>query len=96
LQRILQIKKYGITPDEYDVMFAKQEGKCAAGKQAETHRNQFGIVSLAVDHDHLTGDVRGLLCGRCNRSLGLLQDSVRNIQGLLEYRSKFKKRGEAL
>ena len=83
------LKKYGLTADQYDAMLEKQNGVCASCGKKETHRNQFGICSLAVDHDHLTGHVRGLLCGRCNRSLGLLGDDADVVQALANYRRQF-------
>jgi len=56
------------------------KGKCPTGKR------------LAVDHDHSTGQVRGLLCSRCNTALGLLRDSPANIGSLLDYLMKFSSR----
>lgn len=88
--RSMNLKKYGLTVEEYDVMVSNQGGVCASCKRVETHRNQFGVVSLAVDHDHETGEVRGLLCGRCNRALGLLWDDVKNIENLMNYRKGYK------
>lgn len=78
--------KFALTADQYDEMLKNQGGRCAACRKQETHHNQFGVCSLAVDHDHATGVVRGLLCGRCNRALGLLGDSIGNLRGLLKYR----------
>jgi hypothetical protein len=77
---------HSMTIVEYDAMFNFQGGKCAACRKPETARNQFGLLRLAVDHDHTTGKVRGLLCMRCNRALGLLGDSLKNIQELLLYK----------
>ena len=88
--RAMNLKKYGITPEEYDSIWEKQSGVCASCGNEETHRNQFGVCSLAVDHDHTTGVVRGLLCGRCNRALGLLRDSADVVQSLLNYRRSFE------
>lgn len=58
--------RYGITQAEYDQRLAKQGGVCALcdGRPEDSVR---GV--LAVDHDHLTGAVRGLLCIRCNAAL---------------------------
>jgi len=56
-------RKYGITPAQYDEMFARQGGVCAVcGRPPMTRR-------LAVDHDHVTKRVRGLLCFHCNKYL---------------------------
>jgi len=76
---------HGITVLEYDAMVEAQGGVCAACNLPETHRNQHGPVRLAVDHNHETGAIRGLLCQRCNTSLGLLSDSPERIRGLLLY-----------
>ena len=63
--------KYGITVEQYNQMFQDQLGCCAICKihQSELKRK------LNVDHDHITGRVRGLLCTQCNRGIGLLKDS---------------------
>ena len=77
---------HGLTPAQYDQMLEAQGGVCAACGTPEVGRNQYGVVSLAIDHDHATGAVRGLLCMRCNRALGLLGDSLGTISRLLAYR----------
>ena len=40
---------------------------------------------FAVDHDHETGAVRGLLCNHCNRGIGLLGDSITNLENAIKY-----------
>lgn len=62
-------RKYGITLEEYDAMLAAQDGVCAICRRPPTEG-----VSLHVDHDHENGARRGLLCFRCNNSLGDLED----------------------
>jgi hypothetical protein len=62
-RRYKLLKKYGLTPEDYDTMLKQQQGVCALCKTAPENKN------LAVDHDHRTGHVRGLLCDPCNRSL---------------------------
>lgn len=54
-----------MTEQEYDAILASQHGLCAICDEAPVSRQ------LAVDHDHKTGKVRGLLCGRCNTMLGM-------------------------
>lgn len=66
--------KYGITAADYQRMFEKQNGCCAICGKIETSHNQWGLKRLAVDHDHETGRVRGLLCSNCNTRLGHLED----------------------
>lgn len=75
--------------DEYNIKLAGQGRKCAACTSVEVGKNQFGLLPLAVDHDHTTGKIRGLLCMKCNRALGMLGDSVETISNLLKYRSKY-------
>lgn len=54
------IKTYGLIPGEYAEMLARQDGRCAICARIPRNRR------LAVDHDHNTGEVRGLLCFTCN------------------------------
>lgn len=57
------LKRYGITEDQYNELLRKQEGRCAVcGRDGGKFKTK-----LAVDHDHKTGHVRGLLCKYCNR-----------------------------
>ena len=64
--------KYGITIEEYQSMFDNQGGVCKLCGMEETTKisKGDGVRSLAVDHDHNTGKVRGLLCHQCNVVLG--------------------------
>lgn len=58
--------KYGISEDQYNALFATQGGRCAICQDS--------LDAPHVDHDHVTGAVRGLLCGHCNKAIGLLRD----------------------
>lgn len=60
---------YGITLKQYEELAAAQGGRCAICHDEKFGRR--GVRRFAVDHDHKTGKVRGLLCGRCNVGLGL-------------------------
>lgn len=81
------LAKYGITPDEYGSMLKAQNGCCAICKEKETYTNgKTGReFALAVDHEHSTGIVRGLLCAACNRALGLMQDSPKRLASAVAY-----------
>ena len=72
---------YGITIEDYNIMFFKQEGKCAicGVHQSDLHK------SLCIDHNHETGNVRALLCDKCNRGLGSFNDSVDLLNKAKEY-----------
>jgi hypothetical protein len=73
-------KKYGITLEQYQAMLEKQDGVCAVcGEGCKSGR------ALSVDHNHTTGQLRGLLCGNCNRGIGYLQDDPELIRAALEY-----------
>jgi len=64
--------KFGITLEDFDRMVESQNGLCAIC-DGENVKINGKIVSLAVDHNHETGKVRGLLCNGCNTSLGRLK-----------------------
>ncbi len=75
-----RLKRYGVTPDGYRDLLVKQSGVCAiCAETCITGR------SLAVDHDHETGFIRGLLCIRCNRALGLLHDDIDILLSAVAY-----------
>jgi hypothetical protein len=81
--------KYGITEDAYQEMLKKQNGVCAICQQPETqtYSRSKQVRNLAVDHDHKSGKVRGLLCCACNTALGSFRDNtvvMRNAIGYLE------------
>lgn len=61
--------KFGITPEDYELMLAVQGGVCAICEQPSPRRTR-----LDIDHDHATGEIRGLLCTFCNRAIGMLRD----------------------
>lgn len=70
---------YGITLEEYDQMFEQQNGVCAICSKPETAKNKYGLRRLSVDHDHKTGEVRGLLCTGCNLILGHMRDNKERV-----------------
>jgi len=82
------IRNYGITLKEYNIMFTKQNGVCDICNQPEisvTRWDPDKIKSLAVDHNHTTGVVRGLLCGKCNTALGIFNDSINELEKAINY-----------
>ena len=66
--------EYGMTLAQYDDMFQKQNGVCAICGKPETACVKGTQSSLSTDHDHVTGKVRGLLCGVCNKNIGVLEN----------------------
>jgi hypothetical protein len=74
--------KYGITPEQYDEMLLNQDGKCAI---CATDNPGGANNTFHIDHDHETGRVRGLLCHKCNRSIGFLGDNAVGVARALAY-----------
>ena len=75
-------RKFGMTYDDFCEKERSQGGVCAICGKFETHRRG---QRLCVDHDHETGQVRGLLCHHCNTALGLLGDDVSNLEAAIRY-----------
>jgi hypothetical protein len=81
----LRRKKLGVSPAQYDAMVAAQGGVCAiCGRPDVTGRD------LALDHDHKTLRVRGLLCGNCNHALGKLRDDPVLLRKAADYVEKYR------
>ncbi len=80
-------RQYGISRKTYDAMFAAQGGLCAICHQPETMIvPRTGLIRLlSVDHNHVTGAVRSLLCSNCNRALGWFKDDIRLLRSATKY-----------
>lgn len=76
-------RKFDITVADYDAMLAAQGGRCAACGSTDNGDRRFD--SFPVDHDHRSGKIRGLLCSRCNKALGLLDDDPDRLMALAAY-----------
>lgn len=83
---------YKITPDDYKQLFDAQNGVCAICKNTATGRGAKNN-RLAVDHDHANGQIRGLLCSKCNTGLGLFDDSVELLKIGINYLKETKRNG---
>jgi hypothetical protein len=77
-------KEYGITESDYGLLLESQGGRCGICRR---HQDELKY-RLNVDHDHDTGEVRGLLCSRCNVSLGVFGDSVDGLMVAIAYLQK--------
>lgn len=80
-------KLYGLTQEEFTKMSSAQDDKCAI---CFIHVSETKYSNLCIDHDHSTGDVRGLLCDTCNRAIGLLKDSADVLISAAQYVTKFR------
>jgi hypothetical protein len=72
--------KYGISPEQYFELYQQQEGKCKICGE-ELNEDEY----LCIDHDKETGEIRGLLCKKCNLGLGHFKDSPDNLRKAAEY-----------
>jgi hypothetical protein len=73
------LRRYNITPDEFDMMYQDQEGCCAICLRHQSELEG----TLCVDHCHRTGEVRGLLCNGCNLLLGRFENKQAEILSYL-------------
>jgi len=88
-------RKYKLTLEEYEKMLDDQEGCCAI---CGTDKNERGGRDrpLAVDHCHVSGRVRSLLCDRCNSILGYADDSADRLLRAALYLIEFQGGGDAI
>lgn len=77
------LRQYKLTTQQYEEMFTEQNGVCAICQQPPKNNRR-----LAVDHDHKTGQVRGLLCTACNLLLGRVHDDITALQSAIKYLQK--------
>lgn len=82
-RRRYKLKKYGLTLEEYEALLALQDGKCAICGSSDPSRS--GWASMPVDHDHETGQVRGLLCDDCNNGIGRFKDDPELLRKAIVY-----------
>lgn len=72
-------EKYGLTIEEYDALLVSQDGRCAICRKLPTEKR------FHVDHCHVTGRVRKLLCYSCNAGLGLFKDNLDILREAVKY-----------
>jgi hypothetical protein len=77
-------RKYGLTQNMFGALVLAQLGKCAVC-------GELTAPELHVDHDHRTNKVRGLLCGKCNKAIGLLNDDPKLMDAAKEYLERSEK-----
>lgn len=92
LRKTYKWKRYGVTMDDFHRMLAEQDSRCAICRRPETIKRKDGVPhGLAIDHDHETGVVRGLLCRSCNTALGLVRDSPKILMTMIAYLTRSAK-----
>lgn len=78
------MKKYNLTIEEYNKLFDEQNSKCGICGRHQDELKQ----ALAVDHNHISGNVRGLICVRCNRAIGMFEDDISLLERAIDYLKK--------
>ena len=78
------ISNYGITPEERDAIVAAQSSVCSICTRT---------VKLVVDHDHVSGKFRGMICSRCNTLLGQATDNTVILLNAVKYLEQSKNLG---
>jgi hypothetical protein len=72
------LRRYRMTLNDYQILHDRQNGCCAICTIPSPYR-------LHIDHDHITGAVRALLCRGCNNGLGFFKDSIENLKTAIAY-----------
>lgn len=79
-QRVYKLRRHGLTEETFAALLEAQGGGCAICGSTEP-----GNGSFRIDHDHDTGQVRGLLCHKCNVALGLMGDDPERLARAAAY-----------
>ncbi len=79
-------RKYGLNIKEFQAILEAQDNKCACCGNLEGPGNE----RFVVDHDHKTGDVREIICQKCNLTIGLVDDDIDNLNHCIVYLKKHK------
>lgn len=74
----IKLSLYGLTIEDYNLLLKSQNNTCAICKLVEP-------ASLCIDHDHVTGQVRGLLCNHCNVGIGMFKDNPAILNEAIRY-----------
>jgi dCMP deaminase len=83
MDRKWRLSQYGLSIEDYDSISERQGGVCAICKKLPEGIGNEGV--LVVDHDHKTGKVRGLLCQKCNRAIGVFKEDYNILRTASAY-----------
>lgn len=78
-------KVYGISIETFDAILSTQGNSCAICRTELHHDTMRSLKHVCVDHDHVTGAVRGILCRNCNSGIGQLRDDLRVVEAAARY-----------
>ncbi len=84
---------YGVGTEYFDAKLKEQGGVCAGCGKNRKVLWRGKEVEMALDHNHATELPRGVLCIKCNRAYGLLEEDIQTMLNLIEYTNKYKKLG---
>ena len=79
------LKKLGLTFEDYQRMLKIQNGVCKICGKPEKVKRKGKFKRLAIDHNHKTGHLRGLLCSKCNMLIGLAQENIHILEEAIKY-----------
>lgn len=79
-----RLRKYGITQEQYDELLASQGGRCPGCGTDDP-----GAKGWCIDHCHVNGNVRALMCNRCNTILGLADEKATTLRNLAAFAERF-------
>jgi hypothetical protein len=85
VNRRAALQRYGVTIDQYDAMLTEQDGRCRICGDPPDPNGKRAASRLHVDHDHVTGKVRGLLCLSCNVGVGHFRDDLERLRAAVAY-----------
>ena len=83
-------RNYGLTFEEFDAMLTQQGNACAICGTTEPSQKRGRHRRFNVDHNPITGEVRGLLCTPCKEALRLVGDNIHTIENMVQYLHKNK------
>ena len=83
-KKVLLKGRYGMTLTDFDILYNQQKGCCATCGKHQSELKE----SLSVDHNHITGKIRGLVCRKCNIVFGLVGDNVDILKQMVCYLTK--------
>ena len=79
------MQRYGVSGPERNLILESQDKECLVCKRNISFDGTRSQYSACVDHNHLTGDVRGILCGNCNTWIGYLENNAIDLEKVRLY-----------
>jgi hypothetical protein len=80
-----RLRLYGLSLEDHQKFLVQHDNRCAICRREERAKRGNQLKRLAIDHDHKTGAVRGLLCHACNNGLGCFEDTPELLEAAIRY-----------